>query len=147
MRQLTGSTPVSQGQHQHWKSTKEHLWIVTAVSLSRQGQELLLPQLKPVRQHHQCYLKGNQTLHGTLSFFWLKQAALRPFCSSLAPGAAEDAHLNSVCSSPSSEGPETSTCLYQKRTKEETLLEAVNEWEEQPDKLQIDAICGSSASG
>lgn len=45
------------------------------------------------------------------------------------------------------EGSETLTCLYQKRTKEETLLEAMNEWEERPDKLQIDAICGSSASG
>lgn len=82
-----------------------------------------------------------------IDWFWLEHAALTPFSSSFAPGAAEDAHPNSVCSSPSSEGPEISTCLYQKRTKEETLLEAVNEWEEQPDKLQIDAICGSSASG
>lgn len=50
------------------RAQKSHLWIVTAVSLSRQGQELLLLQLEPVMQHHQCYTKGNQTLHGILGF-------------------------------------------------------------------------------
>lgn len=37
-------------------------------------------------------------LHGII-FFWIKQAALRAFFSSFAPGAAEDAHRKGVPSS------------------------------------------------
>lgn len=89
-------------------------------------------------------MKGNQTLHGTFLFSF-KQAALRPFLSLSAPEA--NTWLISNMFPPASlDRSETLTRLYQERT-EETLLEAMNEWEVQPDELQIDAICGSSASG
>lgn len=132
------NTSIGRGQ-------KSQLWIVTGVIGFVQTMAGAAAAASEASEETSPMLHKGQSKHYYMEhwFLWFNHTALRAISSSSAPGAAEDAHPNS----PSSEGPEISTCLDQKRTKEETLLEAVNEWEEQPDKLQIDAICGSSASG
>lgn len=89
------------GQHKHWNSAgteQTHAWIFTAVFLLDKERRWCC-----CNWGQQCNITDvtwRATKHYTEQlFFWFKQAALRPFFSSFAPEAAEDANLKGVSSS------------------------------------------------